>query len=270
MSALQALVLGLIQGVTEFLPISSSAHLILVPWLTGWPDQGLTADVAANTGTLVAVATYFRHDLARFVRAFVARLRSPRSRMSPDERLMWMIGLGTIPVALSAFLFYDTIATRLRSPIVIAWTSIGFGLLLGIADRFGTGVRQLSQTTLPRALAIGVSQAFALVPGTSRSGVTMTSAMALGFDRESAARLSFLFAIPVSLLAAANDGAKLLGGGVPRSEWLGLGIVFVTSAVVAYLVIGWLLHWLRQRGMTPFVIYRLVLGALILVASPWL
>lgn len=269
-SLLQALILGLVQGITEFLPISSSAHLILIPWLTGWPDQGLEADIAAHAGTLLAVIVYFRREIAGFVRSLLARLRRPGMPMAPEEALLWKVGLGTIPAALAGLLLYDFVSTTLRSPIVIAWTSIGFGLLLGIADRFGAGDRTALRCGWLQALGIGVAQALALIPGVSRSGITMTAALGQGFDRTSAARLSFLFAIPIGLAATAKDASELLSSGRVQEEWLPLLVLFATSAVVASLVIEGLLAWLQRRGMTVFVVYRLLLGALILVIAPWL
>lgn len=270
MTYLQAAVLALVQGVTEFLPISSSAHLILVPYLADWPDQGLAFDIATNTGSLVAVILYFRRDLAEILEAGFASLPElldgdARRRWSPDKRLAWAVVLGTVPVAVAGLLAADWIENDLRSPVVIAATSIVFGLLLWWADRAGSRSRDLDRLGVWDTVVVGLSQALALVPGTSRSGVTMTAGMARGLDREAAARFSFLLAVPVGILVALHDLVKIVGGEVPADDLGPMFLGFVLAGVSAYGVIGWLLAWLKRQSMTVFVVYRVVLGLVLLL-----
>jgi undecaprenyl-diphosphatase len=265
MTYLQAAVLALVQGVTEFLPISSSAHLILVPYLADWPDQGLAFDIATNTGSLVAVILYFRRDLMEILKAGFASLpelvsAEARRRWSPEKRLAWAVALGTVPVAVVGLLAADFIEDELRSPVVIATTSIVFGLLLWWADRAGSRGRDLERLGVWDTIVVGVSQALALIPGTSRSGVTMTAGMARGLDREAAARFSFLLAVPVGILVALHDLVKIVGGEVPAEDLGPMLLGFVLAGVSAYVVIGWLLSWLKRQSMTVFVVYRVVLG----------
>lgn len=262
MSLLQAVVLALVQGITEFLPISSSAHLILLPFLVGWPDQGLAFDIAVNTGTLLAVIAYFRRDLADLAKGLLGGDETVEGL--PPRHFLAALVVGTLPVALAGLLLADWVATAGRSPLLIATTSIGFGLLLGAADLLGRRRRGLPALTLTDALLVGLAQALALVPGTSRSGVTMTVALALGFSRPAAARFSFLLAIPVGVLATGYDLLQVVGGDVPAAELAPMLVGLVTAAVSAYLIIGALLAWLRRQTMTPFVVYRVLLGVAIL------
>lgn len=262
MTPLQAIVLALVQGVTEFLPISSSAHLVLTSYLLGWRDQGLTFDVAVNTATLLAVVAYFRRDLAGL--AAGAWTGGGEVEGLPPRRLLAALAVGTIPVAVAGLALADWFETAARAPRLIAAGSIVFGLALGAADRWGRRRRELASLGLGDALLIGLAQALALVPGTSRAGITLTAALVLGFRRPQAARFSFLLAIPVGLLAAAWDGVKLLRGEIPAADLAPTAAAFAVAAVSAYLVIGWLLAWLERRGMTPFVVYRVLLGAAIL------
>jgi undecaprenyl-diphosphatase len=267
MTLLQALVLALVQGITEFLPISSSAHLILAPYLFGWPDQGLAFDVATNTGTLLAVVVYFRRDLADLVRGLLRPAEHGEVEGMPARRLLWALVLGTVPVAVAGLLLDDWVAGAARDPLLIAGTSIGFGLLLWAADRLGRRRRGLATLTLADAVLVGLAQALALVPGTSRSGVTMTAALALGYRRPAAARFSFLLAIPVGVLATGYDVLQVALGVVPAGDLAAMAVGLVVSAVSAYLVIGALLAWLERQTMTPFVVYRVALGLVILAVA---
>jgi len=267
MTPVQALVLALVQGITEFLPISSSAHLILVPYLFGWRDQGLAFDIATNTGTLLAVVAYFRRDLAELARGLWASLRGREAGTvegMPPTRLLAALAVGTVPVAVAGLLAADWVSTAGRDPGLIATTSIVFGLALGWADKAGSRRRDLAGLRLRDALLVGLAQAIALVPGTSRSGITMTAALALGFDRPASARFSFLLAIPVGVLATLYDLVQIARGEVPVGDLGAMAIGLVASAVAAYLVIGALLAWLRRQTMTPFVVYRVLLGGVIL------
>ncbi len=269
----QAILLALVQGVTEFLPISSSAHLILVPHVFGWPDQGLPFDIAVNTGTLLAVVVYFRHDLVRLARAGLASVGLGRiagaADVEPGEtKLAWAIVVGTIPVGICGLAFYDWIATAGRDPLIIAAASIGFGLLLWWADRLSGRERDLSRLTWRDVAVMGAFQALALIPGTSRSGITITAGLLLGFRRPEAARFSFLLAVPVGFLAAAKDLWDIVQAPPPSQDLLWMAVSLVVAAVSAYLVIGWLLDWLQRQNMTPFVVYRVALG-LVIVGVWW-
>ena len=263
MEVVQSIVLAIVQGLTEFLPISSSGHLILVPRLLGWPDQGLAFDVAVHVGTLAAVVAYFRHDLVDIGRAWLASLRG---QPSADARLGWAVLLGTLPAGLAGLLFGDFIEASLRSPMIIAATTAGFGALLWLADVQGRRVRDEHSITWRDIVIIGSAQALALIPGTSRSGITMTAALALGLTREGAARFSFLLSIPVIVLAGLVQTRKLVTSDV-AVDWAGLTIGTVVSAVSAYLCIRWFLAFLERVGMAPFAIYRFVLAAVIVLAN---
>ena len=262
MDTLQTVLLALLQGLTEFLPISSSAHLILLPRLLGWGDQGLAFDVAVHVGTLLAVVLYFRHDVQRL---FAAWLQSClERRMSADARLAWLVLLGTVPVAVAGLLLHDVIETYLRSPLVIALATIGFGVLLGLADWRGRQFRSEITLTVPDVIWIGLAQVLALVPGTSRSGITMTAALALGLTRSAAARFSFLLSIPVILLAGGVESLKLVQQLEPVA-WGSILLGTAVAAVSAYLCIHFFMRLIERVGMLPFVIYRLLLGAFLLM-----
>ncbi|HHH36061.1 MAG TPA: undecaprenyl-diphosphate phosphatase [Gammaproteobacteria bacterium] len=261
MATWQELILALIQGLTEFLPISSSAHLILFPRLMGWRDQGLAFDVAVHVGTLAAVMIYFRRELLTMSRDWAASLAS--RRLTAEARLAWGVLLGTLPVGLCGLLLKHYVETTLRSPLVIAAATIAFGLLLWWADRRGRRLRDEHSLSLGDILFIGVAQAVALIPGTSRSGITITAGLMLGLTRAAAARFSFLLSIPVIALAGMLEVRDLVqaGGPLPLSD-LTLGAA--ASGITAYLVIHYFLRLLEQVGMLPFILYRLVLGVLLL------
>jgi len=262
--AVQAALLALIQGLTEFLPISSSAHLALIPLLSDWPDQGLAFDCVVHLGSLTAVVAYFRADLARMAVGFTNTIAARSLTADHDGYLAWLIGFATIPVGLAGLTFKEVIETELRSVAVIGASSILFGLLLWWADVSGRREKSERAWGLRDAMLVGLAQAVALIPGTSRSGITMTAALLLGYSREAAARFSFLLSIPVIVLA----------GGLKVKEWieqpdqaaglfellLGYGL----SAFSAYLCIHYFLKYLERTGMGPFVIYRLALGAILL------
>lgn len=256
----QVAVLALVQGVTEFLPVSSSAHLILVPVLTGWPDQGLAFDVSVHVGTLAAVVWYFRGELWAM---FQAWLGSFRGRMSPEARLAWGVLLGTVPVGLAGLLGGDFIEAHLRSPLVIAATTLVFGIALGWADRTGRRQRDEHALRWRDVLWIGLAQAVALIPGTSRSGITMTAGLLLGLTREGAARFSFLLSIPVIVLAGGHEAVKLAAAPV-EARWDVLALGALLSGLSAYACIALFLRLLERVGMWPFVAYRLVLGGVLL------
>ena len=262
MTLFQVVVLALIQGLTEFLPISSSAHLILPSQLLGWPDQGLAFDVAVHVGTLMAVIWYFRNDLQVVITEWFRGIAT--GSPTAQGRLGWWIILATIPAGLAGLLFNEVVEDYTRSMLVIATTTIAFGLLLGVADRKGTRAKGLESMGWRAALWIGLAQALALIPGTSRAGVTITAALALGFDRVSAARFSFLLSIPIITLSGLFKGVELLGMGDVR--WGDIILGAVVSGITAYLCIGVFLAVINRIGMMPFVWYRLALGVLLLAA----
>ncbi|MEO5345028.1 MAG: undecaprenyl-diphosphate phosphatase [Magnetococcus sp. YQC-9] len=263
MELFHSIILGIVQGLTEFLPISSSAHLILVPKLLGWEDQGLMFDIAANTGSLVAVLAYFRHDLIKLTVGFVRTLRPGGFTDNRDGRLAWALGWATIPIGLAGLTLKPFIETELRGLAVISSTALFFGALLWLADRRGQRLRGIDQLTWKDAVLIGIGQMFALIPGTSRSGVTMTTALFIGFTREAAARFSFLMAVPVGILAAILEFRELFHLSPSLSEWLFMGLGLAVSGISAFAVIHWLMAWLRHQSLVPFAIYRIVLGLVI-------
>lgn len=260
MDTFQVILLALIQGLTEFLPISSSAHLILPSQLFGWSDQGLSFDVAVNTGSLFAVVIYFRHDIVTLAKSWFS---SFTGKQSQESKLAWWIILATIPAVIVGFTAKDFIETHFRNTLVIAITTIVFGLLLWLADRMSKAQLSEFQMGWKKALLIGLAQAMALIPGTSRSGATMTAALMLGLTREAAARFSFLMSIPVSF-GAALLVTKDLVESPAAIDYQALGLGIVVSFIAAYLCIHYFLKFISKIGMTPFVIYRLLLGGLLL------
>lgn len=257
MDWLQVAILALVQGLTEFLPISSSAHLILVPVLTEWEDQGLAFDVALHIGSLAAVVVYFRQDLVRMGDSLLDYVRG--RGLDADGRLGGWVLLATFPVGLAALIFKTPIETVMRSPLVIGISLIGFGLLLGYADWKRRAGRNEYQLTLKDALLIGGAQALALIPGTSRSGITITAALLLGMSREGAARFSFLMSIPVIVLAGGLEIIGLIQAPEPIAV-SALLVGAVISGISAYVCIHYFLAFIKRIGMQPFVVYRIVLG----------
>lgn len=262
MDRLQTIFLALLQGLTEFLPISSSAHLILPAQLFGWDDQGLAFDVAVHVGTLLAVVLYFRQDLRCMAYAWGKSLAG--DKQSQDSRMAWLVILGTVPAGLAGLCWGGLIEDYLRSTLVIALTTIIFALGLWWVERRGGHERDLETLTLKDALFIGAAQMLALIPGTSRSGITIMMGLALGLTRTAAARFSFLLSIPVISLAGLLKVLELSQSSEPV-QWgyimVGTGVAFVS----AYLCIGWFLRVLEKIGLMPFVIYRLLLGVILLL-----
>lgn len=261
MDFLQILALAVLQGLTEFLPISSSAHLILLPILVGWEDQGLAFDVAVHVGTLTAVVYYFRKELITITRAWGRSMAGGPG--TADSRLAWAVLIGTIPIGLAGLLSGDLVETSLRSPMVIALATIGFGVLLWWADARGKRQRDEYGLTWKDILAIGGAQALALIPGTSRSGITMTAGLAIGLSRQSTARFSFLLSIPVIVLAGGLKVIELIGG-ANAVNWGALMAGMVASAISAYLCIEFFLKLIDRIGMFPFVVYRFLLGIVLI------
>lgn len=265
MSFVQIFVLAIVQGVTEFLPISSSAHLILTPILFGWDDQGLLIDVATHIGTLVAVLVYFGREVAAMFRG-LADWREPGLVAQPGRRLAALIVLATLPVVVVGFLVKDWVADGARSMTLIGWTTVIFALVLWAADRIGAQTRRFDDIGFRDALLIGCAQVVALVPGVSRSGITMTASRFLGYAREDGARFSLLLAIPTTAAAGALATWQIV-----RLGRLSVGIDALLAAVIAcaaaLAAIGLLLRWLRHAGYTPFVVYRLAIGLLLLYVA---
>lgn len=263
MDWLQIVVLSIVQGLTEFLPVSSSAHLILVPVFSDWGDQGLAFDVALHLGSLTAVVVYFRHELVTMTRSWGVSVAGKGT--DDDARLAWWVILATIPVALTGLTFHDTIETAMRSPLILAGGLIVFGILLGYADWRHRGSRSEYSMSWVDVLWIGMAQALALIPGTSRSGITMTAALLLGLNREASARFSFLLSIPVIVLAAGLEIVNLIEASI-SVDATDMILGALVSGLSAYLCIHYFLAFIRRLGMQPFVVYRLILG----VALLWL
>lgn len=264
MSVVEIIILALIQGLTEFLPISSSAHLILPSAIFGWQDQGLVFDVAVHVGTLMAVMLYFRRDLTRLA---VGWLQSLAGKHSTDSKLAWWVILATIPAGLAGLFGAGLIETFMRSPYVIAITTIVFGLVLWYADATAKQQKTMEQLSWKQALLIGLAQAIALIPGTSRSGITMTVGLMLGLDRISAAHFSFLLSIPIIILSGGYQASKLIAEPTHydiSAIVLGTGLSFLSALFCIHVF----LKIIDRMGMVPFAIYRLILGAvLILILS---
>lgn len=262
MDLLQALILAIVQGITEFLPISSSAHLILIPYLFGWADQGLVYDVAAHVGTLCAVTIYFRHDLRRIVGDGLAGVS--RQRLTPEGRLFWLLIAASVPIAIGGYLLHNLAAGAFRSPLIIAAANIIFAALLWWADRRVRELKSLRDIGWGDALLIGLSQVLAIIPGTSRSGVTMTAGLLLGLTRQATARFSFLLSIPVILMAGGYEIYRMAMHEI-TADWQSFLLVVVLSFGSAIIAIHLFLKLLDRFGMLPYVIYRLVLGGVLLV-----
>lgn len=258
----EAVVLGVVQGLTEFLPISSSAHLLIISEFFGWPDPGAAFTAVSQIGTEIAVLIYFRNDLYRIVTTWARSLRDPELRGDIDARVGWYIIVGSIPILILGYTFASVIETAARNLWLIAATMIGFGVILGLVDRFGKKTKSLDNLGTKDALMFGLGQALALIPGVSRSGASISTGLALGYSREAAARYSFLLAIP-AIFASGLYGATKIGDD-PNVSWgptlLGTGV----ALVVGYLVIAWLLRWVMTRSYAPFVVYRIVIGVVLL------
>ena len=262
MTLLEIIVLAIIQGITEFLPISSSGHLLLPSELLGWSQQSLAFDVAVHVGRLMAVMIYFRDDIIKLTAAWLKEGFS--KHQSDNSKLAWMIILATIPAAAMGYLFKDFVEIYARSALVIAFTTIGFGLLLWYADAQAKQRLNVYQLNWKTALIIGIAQVAALIPGTSRSGITMTAGLMVGLDRESAARFSFLLSIPIILGAGLLLGVVDLAATPDAFDWDAIIYGSLLSFVSAYTCIYLFLAWISRIGMLPFVIYRLLLGAILL------
>jgi undecaprenyl-diphosphatase len=266
----QALIMGIVQGLTEFLPISSSGHLIIVPYLFGWTDPFITSlafSVMLHIGTLAALLVYFRADWVRLVPAGFAAIGDRSFRGDPDRRLAWLLIAATIPAAIAGFLLSDLIESYFRSVGPVAFTLVGGAVILWLADRWGGRTKGVNDVSFPIAGGIGAAQALALIPGISRSGISISAARFAGLDREAAARFSFLMATPITAGAALFEVRKLASGETGLDVSVGPLVVGMLAAFLSgMLAIGFLLRYLRTRSLTIFVVYRLVVAAVIVVA----
>jgi undecaprenyl-diphosphatase len=269
---LHAIVLGLVQGFSEFLPISSSAHLLFVPWLLGWDDfsgpggESLkqSFDVALHLGTFVAVLGYFRKDVKSYVVEGTKLVLTRTNPVTTDGRLAWLFVLATIPAATIGAIFEDQIGTALGSPLIIALSLIGFGVLLGVADR-AVGTRKVEDFRMPDSLKVGMAQALALNPGTSRSGITMTAARWIGFDRDAAVRISFVMSLPVIFGAVVFKMLKMFSEGGYEDLLVPMAVGIVTSCISGLVAVWGTIKLVSTRNLTPFVIYRIAVGVVMLV-----
>lgn len=261
MTLFEIIILAIIQGVTEFLPISSSGHLLLPAELFGWVSQGLAFDVAVHVGSLLAVMIYFRQEIGQMTVAWLTR--GFTKEQNTDSKLAWYVIIATIPAVVIGFLMKDWIELNARTALVIAATTIIFGLALWYADATAKHTKELTALNWKQALVIGMAQVLALIPGTSRSGITMTAGLMLGLNRDSCARFSFLLSIPVILGAGLLATLDLLQAN-EAVDWAALLYGAAFSFVSAYLCIYLFLSWISRIGMLPFVIYRLLLGVVLL------
>jgi undecaprenyl-diphosphatase len=256
---LQAAVLGVLQGLTEFLPISSSAHLRIFPELFGWGDPGAAFTAVVQIGTELAVLLYFRKDIWRIASAWIRSLYDARWRDTLDARMGWFIIVGSLPIVLLGITFKDVIENDFRNLWIIGTTLIVLGIVLGIADRVGGSERSISQLNIKHAVLLGLAQAAALVPGVSRSGATISMGRFLGYEREAATRYAFLLAIPAVVGAGLFELPEIPHGENAYGPWPTL-FATVVSFVVGYAAIAWLLRYVSTRSYLPFVIYRIALG----------
>ena len=262
MSLLEAIVLGIVQGLTEFLPISSTAHLRIVPAFAGWEDPGAAFTAVTQLGTLAAVLLYFRRDLLGIARAWLAGLRDPVRRATAESRLGWYILVGTIPILVFGFLFSDQIETGARNLRLIGTTMIVLGLVLLAAEKVGTRSRELDTLRWRDGILVGFAQAAALVPGVSRSGATISAGLFLGFERAAAARYSFLLSVPAVVLSGLYELREI--GGDSNATVGATALATVLAFVVGYASIAFLLRYLATHTVYVFVAYRIALGALVL------
>ena len=267
---IQALVMGIVQGLTEFLPISSSGHLILVPYLLGWDDpanpgfiESLAFSVVLHGGTLLALLVYFREDWLRLIPAFFASLRDRSIGDDRDRRLAWLLVLSTIPAAIIALFLNDFVESNVRQPGLVALMLVLAGVVLWMADRWGPRTHTIERLTARGALGIGFAQALALIPGVSRSGISMSAALFAGLDRADAARYSFLMATPITAMAVAYESLKLVRGDVGGAEAAPRIVGVIASFVSGILAIAVLLRYVRTRSFNVFVLYRFILAAVV-------
>jgi undecaprenyl-diphosphatase len=258
----QAVILGIIQGLTEFLPISSSAHLLIFSQMFGWADPGAAFTAVTQIGTETAVIIYFWHDIWRILRAWFGQFAHPETRRDPDVKMGWLVILGSLPIAVLGFIFDDQIETVARNLYLVSFTLIGFGIILGIADRTARSIKTIDDLNLRDGIVYGLCQALALIPGVSRSGATISGGLFLGYTREAATRYAFLLAIP-AVMASGLYQMKDIGAD-SAVAWGPTILATIVAFAVGFGVIAWLLRYIATRSYMPFVIYRIVLGIVVL------
>ena len=263
LSWLQAIVLGISQGLTEFLPISSTAHTLIVSKLLGWPDPGAAFTAVTQVGTELAVVIYFRQDIAQILKAWFSSLTKKSERANPDAKMGWYVIIGTIPIGIAGLAFKSSIETTARNLWLVAATLIVMGILLGLADRYARHTKSETDINTKNAVLFGLGQALALIPGVSRSGATITAGLAMGFKRDVAARYSFLLAIPAVFASAALTAGDISSDSFVN--WPATIVATIVAFVVGYFVIASLMKYLQTRTFLPFVIYRIALGTLLMV-----
>lgn len=263
LSWLQAIVLGISQGLTEFLPISSTAHTLVVSRLLGWPDPGAAFTAVTQVGTELAVVIYFRNDIARILKAWFSSLTKADQRSNPDAKMGWYVIIGTIPIGVAGLAFKSSIETTARNLWLVAASLIFMGVLLGLADRYAKHTKSEADLNTKNAILFGLGQALALIPGVSRSGATITAGLAMGYKRDVAARYSFLLAIPAVFASAA-----LTAGDIASDDfvnWPATIVATIVAFIVGFIVIAALMKYLQTRTFMPFVVYRIVLGSVLFV-----
>jgi undecaprenyl-diphosphatase len=265
----QVVVLAIVQGITEFLPVSSTAHLALAPWLLGWPDPGLSFDIALHIGTLLAILLYFFRTWTQVIAEGFGVSYGSDPGLQKNPKLLWYIVVGTIPVGIFGYLFNKQAESSWRSPLVIGTMLIVVGILMGLADRYGRKLKEIGEVSFLDAIWIGIGQALAIVPGTSRSGITITAARARGIDRPAAAQFSFLLSTPAIAAAAAKALWDLHKheGGIPHDMRIPLILGVIISALVGWAVIAFFLKYLREHTLKFFVYYRLIFGIIVIALA---
>jgi undecaprenyl-diphosphatase len=265
---IQAIILAVIQGITEFLPISSSAHLALAPWLLGWKDQGLTFDIALHFGTLAAVLIYFFRDWVQVTAQGLGLSYRPDPQLSKNPMLLWMLAAASLPIGIFGYLFQKQAETTWRNPFLIGGMLVGVGILMAIGEAVGSRHKRIGQIGIADSLAIGVAQALAIIPGTSRSGITITAGLFRGIERGDAARFSFLLSTPAIAAAGGKAFYDLLkAGGIPAGERLPFAVGIAVSALTGCLAIKFFLRFLRSNSLRLFIAYRIIFGIIVIALA---
>jgi len=264
-----AIILGIVQGLTEFLPVSSSAHLIIIPWILNWNDGGLTFDVALHVGTLAAVVVFFFRDWVQIIGQALGIRNGPDPILAKNRGLLWLLAAGTIPGAIAGVLFEKQAESAFRSPYIIATAAIGVGLIMWWADSAGRKLKDIGKVSMADSLTVGCAQAFAIIPGVSRSGSTILAGLFRGMDRPTAARFSFLLSTPIIAGAAAKKFWDVMkhGGGIPHDMQMAFLAGIVASAIVGCLTIAFFLNFLRRRSLAVFVWYRILFGIMVIALA---
>ena len=264
-----AIILGIVQGLTEFLPVSSSAHLIIIPWILNWDDGGLTFDVALHVGTLAAVVVFFFRDWVQIIGQALGIRNGPDPILAKNRGLLWLLAAGTIPGAIAGVLFEKQAESAFRSPYIIATAAIGVGLIMWWADSAGRKLKDIGKVSMADSLTVGCAQAFAIIPGVSRSGSTILAGLFRGMDRPTAARFSFLLSTPIIAGAAAKKFWDVMkhGGGIPHDMQMAFLAGIIASAIVGCLTIAFFLNFLRRRSLAVFVWYRILFGIMVIALA---